>query len=93
MTAEIRTTVYLTELKSVEFECNDCHSRVVVPLSDDAFVPSGCPSPTCKNQNWYTVGSLEHRELKAIIDSIRRYQSSQNYSMRFEVQSLNNQET
>jgi DNA replicative helicase MCM subunit Mcm2 (Cdc46/Mcm family) len=88
MTAETKTTVYLSELKSVEFECKVCHARVIVPISEDAFVPGGCPSPTCKNQHWYTINSGEHRELKGIIDSIRRYQSSQNYSMRFEVESL-----
>ena len=32
MTSEIRTTIQLSDLKSVEFECTQCHARIVRPV-------------------------------------------------------------
>ena len=87
MTAENRTIITLSDLNAIEFECSTCRSRVFVSLSGDVFVPSGCPSPTCENQNWYTIGSQEHRELKILVDLLRRYgqNDSSKYKLRFEV--------
>jgi hypothetical protein len=32
MTSETRTTIQLSDIRAVEFECNHCHHRLVRPL-------------------------------------------------------------
>ncbi len=32
MTSEVRTTIQLSDLKAVEFECTQCHARIVRPI-------------------------------------------------------------
>jgi hypothetical protein len=90
MTAETRTTITLADIKAIEFECTECHTRTIRPLPGDRYTPAACPSDECQNKNWYPYHSAEHEELVKLLDLIHRYGKKQNpmYSIRFEVEGL-----
>jgi hypothetical protein len=43
MTSEIRTTIQLSDIKAVEFECQQCHCRIVRPMGGTQPLVLGCP--------------------------------------------------
>lgn len=43
MTRETRTTVQLSDFKAVEFECVQCHARIVRPMGVWHFSLDECP--------------------------------------------------
>jgi predicted RNA-binding Zn-ribbon protein involved in translation (DUF1610 family) len=49
MTSETRTTIQLSDLKAIEFECTNCHHRLVRPLGAWKSYWDSCPE--CGN-NW-----------------------------------------
>lgn len=49
MTNETRTTIQLSDMQAVEFECSECHCRVVRPMG--AWKSSLSECPEC-GSNW-----------------------------------------
>ena len=49
MTSEVRTTIQLSDIRTVEFECLHCHSRIVRPVGGTQPLMLGCPE--C-GDNW-----------------------------------------
>lgn len=49
MTSETRTTIQLSDIKAVEFECTNCHHRLVRPLGVWQSRWDSCPE--C-GSNW-----------------------------------------
>ncbi|SPE40203.1 hypothetical protein SBA7_1310007 [Candidatus Sulfotelmatobacter sp. SbA7] len=43
MTSEIRTTIQLSDLKAIEFECRECHCRTVRPMGGIQSLLLCCP--------------------------------------------------
>jgi hypothetical protein len=94
MTVETKTTIALGDITHAEFECGKCHVRTTRPLSDDTFVPATCPTSSCDNKNWFSMGSQEHQDLRTLITLIHRYGARGNpaYKMRFELEAIKEQD-
>ena len=43
MTSEVRTTIQLSDFKAVEFECRQCHCRIVRPMGGVQPLLPNCP--------------------------------------------------
>jgi hypothetical protein len=78
MTAETKTTLQLSDITAVEFECKKCH-RIVslpLPLKSPNQVPVECDCDI--RQHWMPTGSDAHRSLLALMDYIERYANATN---------------
>ena len=43
MTFEERNLLTVDEVRGFEYECLKCHSKVVIPLTDEGELPTACP--------------------------------------------------
>jgi len=85
VTAETKTTLQLSDITAVEFECKNCQ-RVVslpLPLKSANQVPTFCDCNVPRQ--WMPVGSDAHRTLLALMDYIQRYAKATDepYVLRF----------
>lgn len=90
MTSETRTTIQLADIVAIEFECHNCHSKVIRPISLDNAVPARC-SQGCQPQ-WFIDTSQDHlkmRELLALMEYCSKI-NSKDFSFRLEVRGLGN---
>lgn len=69
MTNETRTTIQLSDLKAIEFECVGCHARIVRPIGVWQFPLVACSE--C-GANWtHYAGAMG--VLKAMASQIAKY--------------------
>jgi hypothetical protein len=52
MTSELRTLVEFKDVLGIEFDCPDCHAKVLHPLGGDSPVKKIHHCPVC-GRNWY----------------------------------------
>ena len=71
MTSETRTTIQLSDIKAVEFECSSCHHRIVRPVGAWQSYLSECPE--C-GSNWsaYRVAMNFLTQMASQIVSVSR---------------------
>jgi hypothetical protein len=86
MTVETKTTVQLSDIASIEFECNNCHRIISTPLLAAKNPQTECE---CSSQQWMTVGGDTYRQLTQLIILVQQFSGSRNepFTMRFGLKS------
>lgn len=83
MTVETKTTIELSDVEAVEFECKNCHSVSKWPISIAKSPPlqCHCGSPS----QWMTLGGDMHTNITHLIELMRQLGKAQNepFAMRF----------
>jgi hypothetical protein len=71
MTREIRTTIEPRDIVAAEFECNGCHARLTLAVSDFAEPRQFCPH--C-NARWYPhIGGNAYSAVQRLVTGIAEY--------------------
>lgn len=88
MTIETKTTIQLSDIKAVEFECKNCHRVVSWPLDTARNPPFSCEC--AGSPQWMSVGGDTYRDLTHLIALIQRYGKSngEQFVLRFTVNGL-----
>jgi hypothetical protein len=88
MTIETKTTIELSDVLNVEFECKNCHAVGIWPINNMKNPPVSCPCQP--GQQWMVHGSNEHSEILQLIELMRRYAKAENrqFVMRFGLSAL-----
>jgi len=69
MTCETRTTIQLSDIEAIEFECVKCHARAVRPVGVWQFPLAACPE--C-GENWiHYRGTMD--VLRSMASQIAKY--------------------
>lgn len=87
MTVETKTTIELSDIDSVEFECKHCHSVSAWPLSVARRPPARCH---CENSpQWMVGGGDMDNNITRLIELMRRLSEAQKepFTMRFAIKS------
>jgi hypothetical protein len=87
MTVETKTTIQLSDIKAVEFECKNCHRVVSWPIQVVMKLPTEC---TCSTPQWMTIGGDMHQRLTSLIEQIRTLAkaSGEPFVIRFAVEGV-----
>lgn len=82
MTIETKTTIQLSDIATVEFECKQCHSISAWPLKIATAPPLRCH---CTDQQWMIGGGETYEGIKRLIGAIQRFTelTSEPFIMRF----------
>ena len=88
MTIETKTTIQLSDVKAVEFECRNCHRIYVYPLEVARNPPISCDC--VPNSRWMTVGGDMHQRLTNLIGLVQQLSTANNepFAMRFVVEGI-----
>jgi DNA-directed RNA polymerase subunit RPC12/RpoP len=88
MTVETRTTIALSDIKGYEFECSECHSKTVRPLSAPIDMPIQCPA--CRGKQWMIPGSPAFSALRQFLGFLQQpaVNGSEGFSFRLEIAGL-----
>ena len=89
MTVETKVTMEFGDIVAVEFECPECHTRVLRELTQDNHVPEKCRSGLCTHV-FFGQNSLEYGELLHALNLIGRYARAKDmpFKLRFELAGL-----
>ena len=73
MTSETRTTIQLSDLKAIEFECQGCHCRISRPVGGQQQLMLVCPEcgsswATHRGVMEYLIATISRLPKAAIID-------------------------
>ena len=91
MTVETRTTIELGDVKAVEFECSNCHVKMVLPL--DKFKQPFVNCRACNSEQWFVPGSEDFNDLIQMIRAMERFSKpSKHFRMRFDVSAVASRE-
>ncbi len=71
MTIETRTTLELSDIRSVEFECANCHVKTTVPIDKFKQPPISCHG--CESEQWFVPGSKDLSDLIHMVRSMGRF--------------------
>lgn len=84
MTVETKTTIQLSDLTSIEFECKDCGATTSWPMPVAKNPPTTC---RCRDEQWMTHGGQTYRDLSNLIELIQRLGKAdgEKFVMRFRV--------
>ena len=74
MTVETKTTIELSDIKAIEFECKNCGRIVAWPIKAAKEPPFQCD---CNTPQWMSVGGDTYRSLMTLIDAIKRHGNAQ----------------
>lgn len=82
MTIETKTTVELSDIKTVEFECRNCHSISLWPLDVAKSPPISCH---CDGDQWMTHGGDMFASITRLIELMQRFSKTtkEPFVMRF----------
>jgi hypothetical protein len=85
MTIETRTTVELSDIRHVEFECLTCHAKYVYPIDKFAYPPFVCG--VCQPPKLLIAErGKECEDIKQLIYLINRFfENPEGYAMRFDI--------
>ena len=85
MTIETRTTIQIPDIKSIEFECNKCHTKTAYTVDQYKFPLTRCT--TCDDsEQWLIAGGTEWEDLKRLGDVVRRFSKPNGkFSVRLEI--------
>ena len=85
MTIETKTTLQLSDITAIEFECKSCHRIVSLPLpaKSPQQVPIACDCNM--SQQWMIAGGDMYRSLLTLLNQIQRIAEATNepFSLRF----------
>jgi len=70
MTIETKTTIQLSDLTTVEFECKNCRAIVSWPIDVAKNPPTVCPCRT--DQPWMVHGGQQFVEIVDLIHLLRK---------------------
>lgn len=87
MTVETKTTIQLSDVKAVEFQCRQCHRILPCPIEVTKEPPIHCD---CKTPHWMPVGGEMYCGVMKLIELIKHYGKANNepFAMRFVVDGL-----
>lgn len=87
MTIKTITSIELSDVQAVEFECEGCHSKVSYPL--DKFTHPLTICNTCKPERQFIVyGSTEFAEWIKFVELLKRFsKKNSNFAFRLELTS------
>lgn len=82
MTIETKTTVQLSDIRTVEFECKKCHSISSWPLEIAREVPVKCH---CDSEQWMAYGGDQYAAMARLLMLMQRFSTANNepFVMRF----------
>jgi hypothetical protein len=82
MTVETRTTIQLSDIANVEFECRKCGSKTVWPIGVAKSPPIKCH---CEEQQWMVHGGDQFMSIARLLQLIQKVGEAQNepFIMRF----------
>ena len=85
MTVETRTTIEFSDIKSIEFECANCHTKTAVPIDKFKQPPISCHG--CDSQQWFIPGSKDLSDLMQMVGSMGRFSGIGKvlFTMRFDI--------
>src|SRR6266446_1364638 len=76
MTIETTTTVQLSDIKAIGFECSSCHAKTVQPIERFEHLPARCP--ICDSGQWLIHGDQDEQNLKAMLRAMQRFANWKN---------------
>src|SRR5579864_7613061 len=88
MAVETKTTIQLSDIVSVEFECQKCHSITTWPLAVAKQPQMSC---ACSSTRWMSHGDEMFRgisDLLALVKRMGRASGKEPFIMRFGIQGL-----
>jgi len=82
MTIETKTTLQLSDIITVEFECAQCHAVTSWPLLVARNPPTRC---RCTEQDWMGKGSDMYSNISDLITLLQQFSKAKNgpFIMRF----------
>ena len=85
MTVEMKTAIELSDIKAIEFECANCRTKLVFPVSRFKHPPTNCGH--CDAKQWLIPGSVEFEELQRLGQAIQRFANKDTggFIMRLEI--------
>lgn len=83
MTVETKTTIELSDITTIEFECEKCHSISLWPLSRAKNPPTSCPCTA--GEQWMPINGDKQRAIANLISLIQMFSKTEGepYTMRF----------
>ncbi len=84
MTVETKTTIELSDIMTVEFECKNCHAATSWPIGIAKIPPVSC---ACQSGVWMAQGGETYTAIADLIALVRRLGKADKeaFSMRFGV--------
>jgi hypothetical protein len=74
MTVETKTTIQFSDIATIEFECNDCHSKMVWPLKIAKNPPMSC---SCnRDKQWMPSGGDTQHNISRLIALLQDFSAS-----------------
>jgi hypothetical protein len=86
MTIETRTTIQLKDIKGIEFECEECHGKIVFAIDNFKNPPVVCSC--CRDgKQWLIPESQDFLDLKQLGHIIQWFSSKapERFTMRLEI--------
>jgi hypothetical protein len=87
MTIETNTTLELGDVTAIEFECESCHTKTVLPVAKFKNAPIHCPF--CKESpQWFIPGSRDFADVNVLGRVIQWFSSAEKpkgFVMRFHI--------
>jgi DNA replicative helicase MCM subunit Mcm2 (Cdc46/Mcm family) len=72
MTIETNTTIELGDIKTIEFECRKCHTKIVYPIESYSHPPTRCSA--CENaEQWLIHGAEDWMDLDKLGRILQRF--------------------
>ena len=86
MVSHARTTIDLTDIKSIEIECDSCHTKLLLDLQQVKSMPTRCPNENCKKQ-WLIDGSQNVADWSELFTLMRKFSTakSEPFTLRLEI--------
>jgi hypothetical protein len=74
MTIETKTTIQCSDIATIEFECKECHSRIIQPLKIAQKPPTSCQ---CRHdQEWIPHGGKTYQDIVRLIGLVQDFAES-----------------
>jgi hypothetical protein len=88
MTIETRTTVQLSDIKAIEFECAKCHAKSIFQIGKFDNPPLNCGA--CGGEPWFVANTPDRSDIAKLAQIITRFsgQPSSGFAMRLEVRGV-----
>jgi hypothetical protein len=86
MTISTKTTLDVSDIQAIEFECMSCHSKVTMPVNTFGGPPISCM--TCESrEQWFIPGSQDHANVVQLGRIFRdcAKNDKKRFAMRFEI--------
>ncbi len=86
MTTEERVFIEPRDIAFIESECPKCHTRTIVPFTDQNLLPERCGNVSCPSE-FFKRDSEDRKRLQYALDEFFRYASSKNpvVTLRFQI--------